>query len=122
MLFFGFVFGCIFGGLWLHLWCYFGCYWGVFLGIFPEFLKNGAPHASAVNSDCIEGRALQKSTKKRSEIEEKTVGKRKRTNNGFWDDFGSILGAFGDHFGRQNAFKNRVTFWMRFWRSKRGTG
>ena len=92
------------------------------MGTFPDFLKNDAPHASAVNSDWIEGRALQQSTKKRSETEDKTVGKRKRKKNGFWDDFGSILGGFGDHFGSQNAFKNRLTFWMRFWRSTMGTG
>ena len=37
--------------------------------------------------------------------------------------FLSILAAFGrllEHFRSQNAIKNRVKFWMRFWRSKRG--
>ena len=80
----------------------------VFFGAFPDFVKNGAPHERAANSNQIEGRAPRKSTKQRSETEEKTVGKRKRTNNEFWDVFGFILGGFGDHFGNQNAFKNRV--------------
>ena len=31
-----------------------------------------------------------------------------------------ILGAFWKHFGSQEAFKNRVKFWMRFWRPKGG--
>ena len=47
---------------WPHFWCHFGRYWEVVLGTFPDFLKNGAPHASAVNSNWIEGRALRKST------------------------------------------------------------
>ena len=69
----------------MHFRCNVGRYWEVCLGTFPEFLKNNAPHASAVNSDWIEGRALQKSTKKRSETEKKkTVGTRKRTKNEFW--------------------------------------
>ena len=53
------------------------------------------------------------------EREETTAGKRRRTNNGFWVDVGSMLGDFGDHFGSQIAFKNRVKFWMRFWRPKK---
>ena len=88
MLFFGFVFGCIFGGFWVHCWCHFGRYWEVFFDTFPDFGNNGgAPHASAVNSDWIEGRALQQSTKKRPETQEETAGKRKRKNDGFLVDF-----------------------------------
>ena len=34
----------------------------------------------------------------------------------FWDEFSSILGGFWDHFGSQKAFKNRVKFWIRFWK------
>ena len=82
----------------MHFGCHVGCYWEVFLGTFPNFLKNGAPHGSVVNSDWIEGRALQKSTKKCSGTEEKTLGKRKRKVTGFGDDFLSILGGLGDHF------------------------
>ena len=67
----------------MHFWCHFRVYWEVFFGTFPDFVKNGGPHASAVNSDWIEGRALRKSTNKLSETEEKTAGKRRRTNNGF---------------------------------------
>ena len=33
-------------------------------------------------------------------------------------DFGSILGGFLEHFGSQNAFKNRVKFWRRFFHEK----
>ena len=95
MLFFGFVFGCIFGCLWLHFWCHFGRYWEVFFDTFPDFVKNGAPHESAVNSDSIEGRAPRQSTKKPSNTEEKMAGKRRRQINAFLIDFGSILGGFG---------------------------
>ena len=31
-------------------------------------------------------------------------------------NFGIILGGFWHHFGSQNAIKNRLKFWMRFWR------
>ena len=31
-------------------------------------------------------------------------------------NFCIILGGFWHHFGSPNAFKNRVKFWMRFWR------
>ena len=105
----------------MHCWCHVSRYWDVFLVTFPDFLQKGAPHASAVKSDWIEGRALQQSTKKRPETEEKSAGNRRRTNNGFRYDLGSILGGFGNHFGSQNAFKTRLKFWMRFWRSKNGT-
>ena len=87
-----------------------------------DYAKTARPHASAVNSDWIEGRALQQSTKRRPETREETAGKRRRLNNGLLFDVGSILGGFGDHFGSQNAFKNRVKFWMRFWRPKGGGG
>ena len=33
-------------------------------------------------------------------------------------NFGIILGGFWHHFGRPNAFKNRMKFWMRFWTPK----
>ena len=83
-----------------------GCIFGVIsvvidrflFGTFPDFVKNGAPRANAVNSDWIEGRAPRKSTNKLSETEEKTAGKRRRKNNGFWVDFGSMLGGVRVHF------------------------
>ena len=71
MLFFVFFFGCIFGGLWLHFWCHFVWFLDVFFATFPDFVKNGAPHESAVNSDWIEGRAPRKTIKKPSKTEEK---------------------------------------------------
>ena len=117
---FGFVFGCIFGSLWLHFWCDFGCDYEAFFDTFLDFVRNSAPHGSVGNSDWIEGRPLRKSTKQLSETEEKTAGKRKGTHNGFWDDFGLMLGGFGDHFGSQNTFKHRENFWIRFWRPKKG--
>ena len=33
-------------------------------------------------------------------------------------NFGIILEGFWHHFGSPNAFKNRVKFWMRFWKLK----
>ena len=33
-------------------------------------------------------------------------------------NFGIILEGFWHHFGSQNAIKNRVKFWMRFWKLK----
>ena len=92
----------------------------VVLATWLDFAKNARPHESTVNSDQIEGRAPRKTTKKPSKTEEKTGGKRKRKMNAFLVDFGFILGGFWEHFGSQNAFKNRVKFWMRFWRRKEG--
>ena len=37
-------------------------------------------------------------------------------------NFGIILGGFWHHFGNPNAFKNRVKFWMRFWRPTEAPG
>ena len=106
----------------MHFWCHFGCYWEVFLSTFPVFVKNGAPHGNAINSSEIEGPAPQKSKKKVQKLKKKRQENEGEQNNGFLDDFGSILGGFGDHFGGQKAFKNRVKCWMRFWRPKKGPG
>ena len=69
-----------------------------------------------VNSNEIEARALGKATKKPSKIEEKTVRKHTWEKHAFFMNFGIILEGFWHHFGSQNAIKNRVKFWMRFWR------
>lgn len=58
------------------------------MGTFPDFVANGAPHANAVNSDWIEGRALRKSTKQPSETEDKN-GRKTKANKVM--DLGSIL-------------------------------
>ena len=107
MLFFGFIFGCIFGGIWLYFWCYFGRCWEVFFGTFSNFVKNGAPHENAVNSSKNEGPAPRKSRKKRPETEGKTVGKRRRKNNGSCVDFGCILGGFGEPFRVSKCVKKQ---------------
>ena len=85
-----------------------------------DFGKNGEPFESIVNSSQIEGRAVGKSTKKRSKTDEKTVKKLRRKSDAFFVDFGSILEGFWEHFRSQNAIKNRVKILMRLWRSKRG--
>ena len=89
---------------------------------FPDFVKNGAPHERAANSDWIEGRAPRKSTKNLFRNYRKTAGKRRRTNHVFWNYFEFILGGSGDHFGTQNAFKNQVKIWMQFWTLNKNPG
>ncbi len=89
------------------------------MGTFSDFAKKGAPHEFIVNSNEIEGRAPGNATKKPSKIEEKTVRKHTWEKHAFFMNLGIILGGFWHHFGSQNAFKNRVKFWMRFWRSKK---
>ena len=115
MLFFGFVFGCIFGGLWLHCWCHFGRYWEVVFDNFPDFLKYAGPHASAVNTGWIEGRAPDKTTKMlvknmdkiRRENEEEKGREFGQVLARFWEAFGTIVGG-------QTVFKNRMKIWRRF--------
>ena len=102
---------------------YFDAFWEpcwFILGIVLNFAKKALPHESAINSSQIDGPAPWKSRKKRKKNEGKTAGERRWKKSRFLLDFGSILGGFGDHFGSQNAFKNRVKFWMRFWRRKEG--
>ena len=86
------------------------------MATFSDFAKKGAPHEFIVNSSEIEGRAPGKAIKKPSKIEEKTVRKHTWEKHAFFMNFGIILGGFWHHFGSPNAFKNRVKFWMRFWR------
>ena len=86
------------------------------MATFSDFAKKGAPHEFIVNSSEIEGRAPGKAIKKRSKIKEKTVRKHTSEKHAFFLNFGSILGGFWHHFGSQNAIKNRMKFWKRFWR------
>ena len=82
-------------------------------------MKNGALHGNAVNSTKNEGPAPRKSIKKRPETEGKTVGKRRRKNNGSCVDFGSTLGGFGEPFWESKSVKNRVKFRGRFLKVKK---
>ena len=82
----------------------------VFFGTFSDFVKNGAPHGNAVNSSKNEGPAPRKSRKKRPETEGKTVGKRRRTNNGSCVGFGSTLGGFGETFWESKCAKKQGGF------------
>ena len=83
---------------------------------FPDFGKNGEPFESIVNSSQIEGRAVGKSTKKRSKTDGNTVKKRRRKSDVFFAGFALLVGGIWKHFGNQNAIKNRVKNLMRFWR------
>ena len=76
------------------------------------------PHANAVKSDWIEGRALQKSIQKTSRNWRKN-GKTPKTKKKKREGFGAIFGGFGGQFGSQNTFKNPRKFWMRFSRRKK---
>ena len=82
-------------------------------------MKNGAPHGNAVNSSKNEGPAPRKSRKKRPETEGKTVGKRRRKNNGSCVDFGSTLGGFGEPFWESESVKNKVKLRGRFLKVKK---
>ena len=92
----------------------FGSHFGGFLEVI--FWKKWRPFERIVNSSQIEGRAVGKSTTNRSKTDGETVKKLRRKSDTFFDDFGFILGGFWKHFGSQNAIKNRVKFWMRFWK------
>ena len=85
---------------------------------FPRARFPRNPCKTLVNTNEIEGRAPGKSAKNSSETDEKTVKNLGRKSEAFFLDFGFILGGFWEHFGSQNAIKNRVKFWMCFWRSK----
>ena len=62
--------------------------------IFSDFGKNVKLFESIVNSSQIEGRAVGKSTNKRSKTDEKTVKKLRRKSDAFLGDFDAILGGF----------------------------
>ena len=79
----------------------------LFFVFLSDFVKNGAPHGNAVNSSKNEGPAYRKSRKKRPETEGKTVGKRRRKNNGSCVDVCSILGGFGEPFWESTCFKKQ---------------
>ena len=70
--------------------CTLGAILMVMFGTFPDFGKNGAPHESDANSSKIEGRAVGKSTKKRSETDGKTVKKLRRKSDAFFVDLASF--------------------------------
>ena len=70
---------------------------------FSDFAKNSQPFETIVNSNEIEGRAVVKSTKKRSKTDEKMVKKPGGKSDAFFVDFGMILGGFWEHFGYENG-------------------
>ena len=43
-----------------------------------------------------------------------------RKKHVFWVGLEWILGAIWHHFGTQNALKNLMKIWKRFWREKKG--
>ena len=57
----------------MHFGSHFGGFLELMFDTFSEFGKNGEPFESIVNSSQIEGRAVGKSTTKRSNTDRKTV-------------------------------------------------
>ena len=43
-------------------------------------------------------------------------------NNTFFTNVCIVFGGFWGHFESQNALKNRMKFWTRFWMPKKGGG
>ena len=62
---------------------------------------------------------LQKRAKLDTKSDQKLDRNLHRNFNDFLKVFGVILEGFWEHCGSQNAIKNRVKIWMRFWRPKR---
>ena len=99
---------------------HFGRLWELISVTFFDFAKKGAHHGFIAHGGEIKGPSAEEATKQTPKMEGTTVKKQGWKNNEMFTNCGFILGAFWKHFGSQKAFKNRVKFWMRFWRLKRG--
>ena len=118
----GSVFLSIFEGLWNHFGSHFGRLWELISATSIDLANKCAHHGFIAHGGEIKGPTAEQASKEVAKMEGKTVKKQAWKNNELFINFGIILGAFWDHFGCQKAFKNRVKFWMRFWRSKKSSG
>ena len=112
MLFVGFVFLSIFEAFWKHFGSHFGRLWELIWATFIDFANKCARHGFIALGGEIKGPAAEEASKKAAKMEGTTVKKQAWKNDELFTIFGFILGAFWEHFGSQNAFKNRVKFWM----------